>query len=396
MRETIRAAFVIGRRDFIATVGSRTFLLFLLGPLLPILFGGIFGAIGAAVDSPPVERSVAVLAAHAERTRIAAAQARVEAILGQGATPRLRYVAPGASPRALLRGKTPTSAVLQDPLGQPAVYSSEADWAAGRDGRRLRLIVDQARGEADTPPPTIRSIHLAVPIAPSDDRSREATARAGQAVLLVLTMILAGMLLSNLLEEKGSKVIEVLAAAVPAHAIFLGKLLAMLAMSLVGITVWSTAAVLGLIFLAPPGLVPPVPAIGWPGFVLLGLVYFSASYLLLGAVFLGIGAQASSVREVQTLSMPVTMSQLVVFGFASVAVGAPASGLALAASIFPLSSPLAMIARAAQSPAWWPHVIAILWQALWVVIIVRVAASRFRTSVLKSGSGKRRWRRRAA
>ena len=45
------------------------------------------------------------------------------------------------------------------------------------------------------------------------------------------------------------------------------------------------------------------------------------NYLLLGAVFLGIGAQASTAREVQTLSMPVTMAQVLVFGFAATAVG---------------------------------------------------------------------------
>ena len=40
------------------------------------------------------------------------------------------------------------------------------------------------------------------------------------------------------------------------------------------------------------------------------------SYLLLGAIFLGIGAHASSAREVQTLSMPVTMAQVVIFALA--------------------------------------------------------------------------------
>ena len=49
------------------------------------------------------------------------------------------------------------------------------------------------------------------------------------------------------------------------------------------------------------------------------------SYLLLGAIFLGIGAHASSAREVQTLSMPVTMAQVVIFAVASIAVGAPDS-----------------------------------------------------------------------
>jgi ABC-2 type transport system permease protein len=44
-------------------------------------------------------------------------------------------------------------------------------------------------------------------------------------------MLLAGMVLSNLVEEKGNKIIEVLAAAIPMDAVFLGKLFAMLAVS---------------------------------------------------------------------------------------------------------------------------------------------------------------------
>ncbi len=42
------------------------------------------------------------------------------------------------------------------------------------------------------------------------------------------------------------------------------------------------------------------PAVGWPIFVLLVLLYYGANYMLLGALFLGIGAQASNIREIQT------------------------------------------------------------------------------------------------
>ena len=108
--------------------------------------------------------------------------------------------------------------------------------------------------------------------------------------------------------------IEVLAAAVPIDAVFLGKLLAMLSASLVGIAVWASVAVGAILIFAPNGLGGlPVPAIGWPLFILLGVVYFAMSYLLLGSIFLGIGGHASSAREVQTLSMPVTMAQVVIF-----------------------------------------------------------------------------------
>ena len=66
------------------------------------------------------------------------------------------------------------------------------------------------------------------------------TAQAGQTLLLLLTMLLAGMVLSNLVEEKTNKIIEVLAAAIPMDSVFLGKLFAMLAVSFVDIGVWGS------------------------------------------------------------------------------------------------------------------------------------------------------------
>ena len=213
-------------------------------------------------------------------------------------------------------------------------------------------------------------------------------ARGAQTALFVLTIILAGMLISNLVEEKSSKVIEILAAAVPVDAIFLGKLAGMLAVSLTGIAAWGSLAAIGAAFLLPHAALP-APAIGWPLFAVLGIVYFVMLYLLLGALYLGIGAQAGSVREVQTLSLPLTMAQLIVFALGSAAAARPDSPLGLAAAILPWSSPFAMLARAAEQPALLPHLAALAWQVACLAIEVRLAARLFRLTVLKSGRGRR-------
>jgi ABC-2 type transport system permease protein len=195
------------------------------------------------------------------------------------------------------------------------------------------------------------------------------------------------MLLSNLLEEKSNKIIEVLAAAIPIDAVFSGKLFSMLAVSLVGIAVWAAGAIAAIAFWSEGAASLPQPAVGWPLFVILGLLYYAANYLLLGALFLGIGSQANSVREVQTLSMPVTVGQMLIFLLASFAVGQPNNPIGLAAAVFPFSSPLTMLARAAQLPELWPHLLALVWQAFWVWLIVSLGATLFRRNVLKSGGG---------
>jgi ABC-2 type transport system permease protein len=83
---------------------------------------------------------------------------------------------------------------------------------------------------------------------------------------------------------------------------------------------------------------------------------------------------------------------VLVFGFASTAIGSPDTPLALAAAAFPLSSPMTMLARAAEMPELWPHLAAILWQALWVAVIMRVGAQLFRKTVLKSGPRRAWWK----
>ena len=394
--ETIRAAFVIARRDFAATVLSKTFLFFLIGPLFPLAIGFGFVGIGAQVDRNSKPPPVAVIGSQQDFERLVAARDRLSP-LTDTAPVELRHVAPEPNVavqrmKLLADNGEPVIAVLDGGLIFP--HLTGAVTYSGRTTRQVRMYVDEAR-RMSTERPALGSPLLLTPTTSTSGLeafTRNLTARFGQTVLFVLTIMLAGMVLSQLIEEKSSKVIEVLAAAVPVNAIFLGKLFAMLATSLVGIAFWSVTAASLIDLVKEGGLAAlATPAVGWPAFLGLALLYFSMSYLLIGATFLGIGAQASTAREVQILSMPVTMGQLLLFGFAAAGVGAPMGALAIAAAIFPLSSPFAMIARAAELPALWPHLVAVAWQALWVALILKFAAAIFRRSVLKSGKSSRRW-----
>lgn len=384
----IAAAFVIGRRDYGATVFSKTFLFFLLGPLFPILLGVLFGSIGASVASNSEVTRIAVRATPADLARLEAARTELNTLSNLRELPQLIAVETGADPVALLADtRRPVAAVLCDPFGRPRLAGNlnAGDPLTGR----VTLILARASGAA-TPLPDIQVTTLRA-TAGSVESARAITARGAQAMLFLLTLLLAGMLLSQLIEEKSNKVIEVLAAAVPVESIFLGKLFAMLCVSLTGILVWASAALLGLWLLVPQESLAALspPAVGWPVFLLLGAAYFAMSYLLIGAAFLGIGAQASTVREVQTLSMPVTMAQVGLFALASFATGEGPG--ALAAALFPLSSPFAMMARAALDPAILPHVAALAWQALWVSLILKLAAAWFRRSVLNGPGEKKSW-----
>ena len=391
----LRSAFVIGRRDFVATVYTRTFIIFLVSPLLMIGMSVVFGNLLGKSAQQNTRPAVAVIADQTGFAPIKSAYDRVTPAFGEGRLPELIRADPDydseLQTQNLLRSKDKRIvAVLIGGLDRPTLTGSldEDD----RIHSQMGAVIDEARQQQALKRAGIPLSPVAVKLvkveksAGSLVRQRAATAMMSQMLLFTLTLILASMLLSNLVEEKSNKVIEVLAAAVPVDAIFVGKLFSMLAVSLVGIAIWATGAVTAVTIWSS-GTSLPEPAVGWPIFVVLVLVYYAANYLLLGALFLGLGSQAASIREVQTLSMPVTVGQLVLL-MVAVFVSGQLNGIpGIAAAIFPFSSPLMMVSRAAQIDELWPHFVAIVWQAFWVWLTVSLAASLFRRNVMKSGSG---------
>ncbi len=395
MMPFLRSAFVIARRDFSATVLSKTFIFFLLGPLFPLLFGGVFSGISANVAAKAERPVVAVIAPMAEFQRLSAARDQMAEAVGDEALVKLVDFSPepdleAQQKRLLASRNPPIRAVLSGGLDQPRVIGSLGSDPAAVG--QLKLLIANARSDSSDQSPDLPVTSVAVSSG-SLAKDRSTTAQIAQVALFLLTLMLSTMVLSQLIEEKSNKVIEIIAAAMPIDAMFVGKLFAMLSASVLGLVVWIGSGALLIQLLKHGGVATlPTPAVGWPALLALGVVYFAMNYLLFGAAFLMIGAQASTAREVQTMSMPVTFAQVLIFGFAATAIGNPDSTEGLAAAIFPLSSPMTMLARAAEQPELWPHLLAILWQALWVGLILRLGAQLFRKTVLKSGPRLPWWR----
>lgn len=406
----LEAAWVIARRDFVAVLFSRAFLFFLIGPLFPVLVGGLAGSIGNqnARDAAVIEVGLAMNTE--DNAAMMAARDQLAPQL-RGAVPAMRIVPEAAGnpefdARAFMEARRGNfAAIVTGTLAAPELIGTEGQVRKWQGPVELIAASASAASPLTFPQSTRQTVTSS---AASERSNRLKTAQAALLVMFLLTMLLAGMVLSNLAEEKGNKIIEILAAAIPMDAVFMGKLFAMLAVSFVGIAVWTT---LGWTFwaVAEGGIVAltetdfsnlPGPAVGWPMFALLSIVYFSMAYLLLGSLFLTIGAMANTVREVQTLSMPVTMLQLMVFFLALATFKDTGSTPEIAAAIFPLSSPFAMLARAAVEETLWVHAAALAWQAVWVVLLVKGGSMLFRKRVMQSGSAgrdkkKRRWGRSA-
>ena len=397
MMGLLESSWVIARRDFMAQVFSRSFVLFLLAP---IFLGAFFVFVSSTADE--AERGanqpvVALITDSATIEALTSARARLVQQTSEFSFPAFRTVAPAENVRIQARNlladeEAGYSAVLSGTLDRPVLTGPERVDAFA--GRRMALVIEEARRTAalEAAGVQVRGAPMARDVteqaAGNLQMLRRLLARIGQALIFAVTLMLATLLLSTLVEEKSNKVIEVLAAAVPLDAIFLGKLVAMLGISLVGLGVWGGIGAIAYTFFGVVSdwvTLPDIaPAVGWPAWIALLLLYYTMNFMILGALFLGIGGQASNIREIQTISMPVVLLQLMVLLLAMNVIGSERSTLDWIAYILPFSSPTAMVAHGAQFEGLLPHFAALAWQVLWVFIIIRASARLFRRTVLKS------------
>jgi ABC-2 type transport system permease protein len=359
-----------------------------LGPLFPVIVGLGAGALGGQVARDIARPVIGVTMNAADSSKIMAARTELAQQMGERRFPELKLLPnSGEDPEKLLKNtQNGLVAVLEGTLEKPKLIGTQGP-VEGWKGEIALITAYAKNGEAMKL--TEVETQLVQQSAGNEKQQQLLTAQSAQILVFMLTMLLAGMVMSNMVEEKANKILEVLAAAVPMDSVFIGKLFAMLCMAFLGLIVWTSV---GFALVAMAGsAIPdfPTPAVGWPMFIGLCVVYFTMAYLVLGSLFIGIGAMAATVREVQTLSMPVTMAQLLNFFLAMYTVPKINQPIETFACIFPFTSPFAMVARAAQDATLWHHAVAVLGQGLFAILIIRIGVYLFRRNVMKSGNAGR-------
>ncbi len=202
---------------------------------------------------------------------------------------------------------------------------------------------------------------------------------------LMLTMFLLVMtttpqLLNSAMEEKMSKISEVLLGSVPPFELMMGKLL-----GFAGIGV-----VLAVLYVG--GGYGLAAYYGYADALSLGILaslglFLVLAILLYGSLFMAIGAACADLKDAQSLMMPV-MILVMLPSMAMVAVlKDPSSGLSVGVSLFPPASPFLMLMRMAlrPSPPAWQVGLAIVGTMLTTILCVWAAAKVFRTGLLMQG-----------
>lgn len=208
----------------------------------------------------------------------------------------------------------------------------------------------------------------------------------GAAMLLWMMIFTgAGILLNSVIEEKSSRVLEVLLASASAPEIMFGKILGVAGVTLTVLAVW--AGVGGtLLATTQPAIAADVAAVLMGrGLIFYFLFYLVGGYLMYAAIFIAIGSFCETTREAQTLLGPVMALLTIPVIFLTQAIRRPDSPMLETLSWFPPFTPFLMTARAASEPPLWQVLGTGVLMAATVAVVVWIAGRAFRAGALSTG-----------
>lgn len=390
--------WMVAARDFTATVSGKGFLLGLL--LMPVLIV-VFAVLGPRIlnsRSPDIVGQVAVV----DPTGAVSSGLR-EALAPEAIAARRRQILEnGPGPGGLANLSIPHISVVERPPGEPLQNDKEwiAQPATGRNrhlalvvvhpdavvretgnseygsydlyisprldegtetviigGMRQALVSARLKADKIDPGAVQASMRVVPPTSVTVGANGERQTQRGVArllplicgVLIFIGVITGGqILMTSTVEEKSSRVVEVLLAAVSPVELMWGKLLGQLGVGLVILAIYIGLGILALVQYSLMGLLDPM-------LILYLLVFYLLAYLVYGALMLAIGAAVNRIADAQSLMGPVMILLVAPYVLVPMIGRAPNSTLSVAFSFIPPINSFAMLARLASGtppPLW--------------------------------------------
>ena len=187
-------------------------------------------------------------------------------------------------------------------------------------------------------------------------------------------------MISSIIEEKNSRIIEMLLSAVSPFELMAGKILGLAGVGLTVMILWGLAAY-GTATWRGINI-----DIG-PDLVVYGLAYYVLGFILFSAILAGVGSVCNTIKETQSLMMPITMIFVIpIIAWPQLARD-PNGDLARVLTYIPPTTPMLMVLRLSSSPDIWWGEIAISFLVLvgGVFVAIWAAGKVFRTGILMYG-----------
>jgi len=399
----------IAHREYIETVKTKAFIISLL--LTPVIIGAIVlinSRVSRSISGPRPPRKVAVTDLSKELSdeikasfdeyneshpdkQILLAELQAEESADASAKDRVR------------KGQMDAFFVLDkdsvEGAGRIRSYTSgskmsDLDLASIVENLLNRAVVNRRCKLRDVSPELLAELRRRVPTERIDISSDSDEKQTGQGEQIIKAMVpfffmflmFMGIfangqqMLTSIIEEKSSRVIEVILSAVSPFQLMTGKILGIAGIGMTVIALWSIAAYATASW---QDLNIEVPV----ELILYFVVYYVLGFLLFSSILAAIGSVCNTIKEAQSLMMPISFIFILPIMAWPLFVEHPEGTMAKAASFFPLLTPMVMILRISSSSD--VSLIEILATmvvlAAAVLAVIWLAAKIFRTGVLMYG-----------
>lgn len=210
------------------------------------------------------------------------------------------------------------------------------------------------------------------------------------AIALMLSVFMTnGYLMQTVIEEKETRLIEILISTMRPTELLAGKILALGLLGLIQIVVWiGTLFLLGRLVAGDP--TSPLAALSFisleTGDLVILLLYFVFGYLFFAAAYGMIGALSNSMQEGPQYAVIFTLPAAIPLYFLSIFITSPDAPLPTILSIFPFTSPLAMVMRVTISAVpLWQIVLSLALLIIVDIALIWAAGRMFRVQTLLAG-----------
>jgi ABC-2 type transport system permease protein len=232
------------------------------------------------------------------------------------------------------------------------------------------------------PPVPVEVVAAAGGVDPETGAARFAVAYGGALFLYFVLVFFASLIVNGVVEEKGSRVVELLLPAVPPRQLMGGKVLGLGIVGTLQAVTIVTPALVVLLLTGGEGLPPGI------GVAIASVVLaFVLGYALYAGVTAGLASLVSRVEDSQVALFPLYALLIAAFMASFPVLNAPASTLAQVTTFVPFTAPFVVPIRLAlvDLPLWQAGVAGV-GVAITAVLLTALAARIYEGSILRSGA----------
>jgi ABC-2 type transport system permease protein len=208
-------------------------------------------------------------------------------------------------------------------------------------------------------------------------------------LIYVSVMLYGQLVLSAVLEEKETRIAEILFSSVRTFPLMMGKLVGVSLVALTQLSIWGLAfllfAAFGVGLAASQGVPINLPYMS-PMIFVYFVMFFLLGYFIYATVYAVIGSMVTTTQEGGQMAMPVVLMLVAGFYFVFPIIRSPNSSLAFWASMFPFLAPITMMVRiTTETPPVWQILLSLGIGFATVVALVWLASRIYRVGMLMYG-----------